>query len=62
MGRDMGNALRIGLVVLAGALAMTGCGVNGPLEPPGGMTTETKPAPQAGAKPYDPFILDGILR
>ena len=58
----MDSALRMGLVVLIGALALAGCGVNGPLEPPGGMTTdENRPSPTA-PKHQEPFILDGILR
>ena len=65
-GDDMGRFFRAGLVVLVGALALAGCGVNGPLEPPPGAVAPTDkttptPAPNA-AKPHDPFILDGILR
>ena len=58
----MGNLLRAGLIVLVGALALAGCGVNGPLEPPGGVTTdENRPSPST-PKHHEPFILDGILR
>lgn len=58
----MGKVLRAGLVVLVGAFALAGCGVNGPLEPPGGVTTdENRPSP-ATPKHHEPFILDGILR
>jgi len=58
----MGNALRAGLVVAIGALALAGCGVAGPLEPPGGVAAnEGKPVP-ATPKRHEPFILDGILQ
>ena len=58
----MGKAFRIGLVVLVSALALTGCGVNGPLEPPGGMTTDENRPSATAPKHHEPFILDGILR
>ncbi|MCS0495226.1 LPS translocon maturation chaperone LptM [Ancylobacter mangrovi] len=54
-------------LVLGGALALGGCGVKGPLEPPpdspmghpgpdGKMPKDTGPI-----KPDKPFILDGLL-
>ena len=54
------------MVVLVGALALAGCGVNGPLEPPPGRvaaTDKTTPTPVEGQTvPHKPFVLDGILQ
>ena len=59
----MGMVLRLGVIVLLGGLALAGCGVNGPLEPPGGLATdENRPNPAAAKAHHEPFILDGILR
>jgi len=59
----MGKVLRAGLIVLVGALALSGCGVNGPLEPPGGaVAAENGAAAPNKPKPHEPFILDGILQ
>ncbi|WP_029351868.1 lipoprotein [Bosea sp. 117] len=52
-------------LVLGAALALSGCGVKGPLEPP---PSSMQPGPD-GQKPKDtgiqkpdkPFILDGLL-
>lgn len=54
-------------LLLGGALALGGCGVKGPLEPPpdspmgqkgpdGKMPRDTGPV-----KPNQPFVLDGLL-
>jgi predicted small lipoprotein YifL len=59
--------------VLSMALALSACGVRGPLDPPGGKvaadgTTKSAEAGAAGEnsaakpKPHEPFILDGLLR
>ena len=58
----MGNILRAGLVVLAGALALASCGVNGPLEPPGGTAAAEQKEVKSQPAGHAPFILDGILR
>ena len=57
----MSKVLRLGVVVVLGALALTGCGVNGPLEPPGGVAAVPGKAISKGAPEHRPFILDGIL-
>lgn len=54
-------------LALGGALALGGCGVKGPLEPPPG-SPQTQPGPDGKVpkdtgpvKPKQPFILDGLL-
>lgn len=54
-------------LALGGALALGGCGVKGPLEPPPGTALGT-PGPDGKmpkdtglVKPKQPFILDGLL-
>lgn len=54
-------------LVLAGALALGGCGVKGPLEPPPN-SPQAQPGPDGKVpkdtgpvKPKQPFILDGLL-
>ncbi|GAB4071239.1 lipoprotein [Ancylobacter sp. Lp-2] len=62
-------ALRLlpALLALGGALAMAGCGVKGPLEPPPGTALGTPgpdgkmPKDTGPVKPNKPFILDGLL-
>lgn len=55
------------LVVLGVALALGGCGVKGPLEPPPGTALGTPgpdgkmPKDTGPVKPNKPFILDGLL-
>ena len=58
----MGIALRIGILVAVGAFAMAGCGVNGPLEPPGGVTVDKGQTAPTKPAAHSPFILDGILQ
>jgi predicted small lipoprotein YifL len=58
----MGNAIRAGLVVVIAALALAGCGVNGPLEPPGGAAAAEQRADKTAPKTHQPFVLDGLLR
>jgi len=43
------------------ALALTACGVKGPLEPPPGEVNEAGPQDQSGHEPHREFILDGLL-
>ncbi|WP_371347986.1 lipoprotein [Ancylobacter sp. IITR112] len=54
-------------LALGGALALGGCGVKGPLEPPPG-SPQAQPGPDGKVpkdtgpvKPKTPFILDGLL-
>ncbi|HSI41432.1 MAG TPA: lipoprotein [Xanthobacteraceae bacterium] len=56
------------LLALVAALALAGCGVKGPLEPPPGATptaeagVKSGDAPKAAPeKPNPPFVLDGLL-
>lgn len=54
-------------LVLSGALALGGCGVKGPLEPPPGTPLGTPgpdgkmPKDTGPVKPDKPFFLDGLL-
>ena len=58
----MGTRIAIGIFALLAGLALAGCGVNGPLEPPGGVAAAEKRAAEAGPKQHEPFVLDGLLR
>ena len=58
----MGAVIRIGLVAIVAGLALAGCGVNGPLEPPGGVAAAEQKAEKAAPKAFQPFVLDGLLR
>lgn len=57
------------LAACGAALALGGCGVKGPLEPPPEVTAAqahpgekaAKPKDTGPAKPDRPFILDGLL-
>ncbi|WP_428031879.1 LPS translocon maturation chaperone LptM [Ancylobacter sp.] len=69
MSRALSRLCRVLTVSLAlsGALALGGCGVKGPLEPPPG-SPQTHPGPDGKVpkdtgpvKPNQPFILDGLL-
>ena len=54
--------LRLTAVVAICATALAGCGVNGPLEPPGGVAAaEQKADAPPASKQHKSFILDGIL-
>ena len=60
----MALARPIGILMLlaAVALALTACGVRGPLQPPPGSEEESSGAVEPGqAKPHKDFVLDGIL-
>ena len=58
----LSKILRLAAVVAVCATALAGCGVNGPLEPPGGVASaEQKADAPAKSKPHKSFILDGIL-
>lgn len=54
-------------LMIGGALALGGCGVKGPLEPPpntpmGTPGPDGKMPPDTGpVRPNQPFILDGLL-
>lgn len=54
-------------LLLGSALALGGCGVKGPLEPPPGSALGTPgpdgkmPKDTGPVKPNQPFILDGLL-
>ena len=58
----MGAFIRAGLVVVIAGLALAGCGVNGPLEPPGGAAAAEQKAEKAAPKQHQPFVLDGLLQ
>ncbi len=59
----MALARPIGILMLlaAVALALTACGVRGPLEPPPGASDESGAVEPGQAKPHKDFVLDGIL-
>ncbi len=58
----MGAFIRAGLVAAIAGLALAGCGVNGPLEPPGGAAAAEAKAEKVAPKAHQPFVLDGLLR
>ncbi len=58
----MANIIRAALVATIAGLALAGCGVNGPLEPPGGAAAAEQRADQPAPKAHQPFVLDGLLR
>lgn len=69
MSRALSRPCRVLTVslALAGALALGGCGVKGPLEPPPN-SPQAQPGPDGKVpkdtgpvKPDQPFILDGLL-
>ncbi len=59
----MALARPIGILMLlaAVALALTACGVRGPLEPPPGAAEEFGAVEPGQSKPHKDFVLDGIL-
>ena len=59
----MALARPIGILMLlaAVALALTACGVRGPLEPPPGAADDSDAVEPGQAKPHKDFVLDGIL-
>ena len=58
----MGTLIRAGLIAILAGLALAGCGVNGPLEPPGGVAAAEQKSEKAAPKAFQPFVLDGLLR
>ena len=58
----MTNIIRAALVATIAGLALAGCGVNGPLEPPGGAAAAEQKAEKAAPKQHQPFVLDGLLQ
>ena len=58
----MTNIIRAALVATFAGLALAGCGVNGPLEPPGGVAAAEQKSEKAAPKAFQPFVLDGLLR
>lgn len=59
---SLSTFLRLTAVVAVCATALAGCGVNGPLEPPGGVAAvEKKADAPAASKAHKSFLLDGIL-
>jgi len=58
----MGTFIRAGIVATIAGLALAGCGVNGPLEAPGGAAAAETKADASAPKAHQPFVLDGLLR
>ncbi|MCB1534546.1 MAG: lipoprotein [Rhodoblastus sp.] len=57
----MSSAIRI-FVCVAAALAMTGCGRRGPLEPPPGSLSQSRAATPAETKAQAPGAPGGLFR
>jgi predicted small lipoprotein YifL len=57
----MARPIGILMLVAAIALALTACGVRGPLEPPPGATDDSYAVAPDQPKPHKDFVLDGIL-
>jgi predicted small lipoprotein YifL len=61
------SRILVASLILGGALALGGCGVKGPLEPPPGTALGTPgpdgkmPKDTGPVRPKQPFILDGLL-
>lgn len=60
------RSFRFGLLMLALAAGLSGCGVRGPLEAPPGEAADEQAVDEAGKpvkapKAHKPFILDSIL-
>jgi predicted small lipoprotein YifL len=58
----LGSKISVGIVMALAAAMLAGCGVNGPLEPPGGPAAAEAKAAQSAPKAHKPFVLDGLLR
>ena len=58
----MANIIRAVIVATFAGMALAGCGVNGPLEAPGGPAAAEQKAAAGAPKAHQPFILDGLLR
>jgi predicted small lipoprotein YifL len=57
----MTKALRVLFLLMLGAIALSGCGVRGPLEAPPGTPPEVTAKP-GQPPPHKPFVLDPIIQ
>ena len=57
----LARPLGILMLLAAIAIALSACGVRGPLEPPPGSADEPAAVAPAAPKAHKDFVLDGIL-
>ncbi len=59
---SIGSKIGVGIAIALAAAMLAGCGVNGPLEPPGGAAAAEAKAAKTAPAEHKPFVLDGLLR